>query len=229
VRERAAALQRAALLLEQRTVGLSKLGSPEETALAADYLRFFAGQTRAELVAPLRLPGPTGERNELSYRGRGLFACLAASGTGLGALASGIAAALAAGNTAVVWHGDSGLADEVAKLLREAGVPADAVCALAPGKDASLEDLLVDPRVCGVALAGSDALARAVSGCLAAREGAILPLVVHARSAGDRVASPLPGGPNYLHRFLTEHAQSIDTTAAGGNASLLSLGEDLPT
>jgi RHH-type proline utilization regulon transcriptional repressor/proline dehydrogenase/delta 1-pyrroline-5-carboxylate dehydrogenase len=228
VRERAVALERAALLIEQRAAELSKLGSPEEIALAADYLRFFAGQTRAELVAPLRLPGPTGERNELSYRGRGLFAALAAQGTGLGALVCQIAAALAAGNTAVVGHGDSGVADDVAKLLREAGVPADAVRALASGKDASLEDLLVDPRLGGVALVGPDSLARAVNRCLAGREGAILPLVVHATSAGDRVASPLPGGPNYLHRFVTEHAQSIDTTAAGGNASLLSLGEDLP-
>jgi len=30
------------------------------------------------------------------------------------------------------------------------------------------------------------------------------------------------GGPHYLLRFCTERAVSIDTTAAGGNASLLS-------
>jgi RHH-type proline utilization regulon transcriptional repressor/proline dehydrogenase/delta 1-pyrroline-5-carboxylate dehydrogenase len=228
-RERAAALERAGGLLEQRVAELGKLGAAdEEVALAADYLRFFAGQARAELAVPLRLPGPTGERNELSYRGRGLFACLAVAGTRLGALASQVAAALAAGNTVVVWHGQSGLAERMARLLGEAGVPADAARALVSGRDASLEDLLLDPRLGGVALAGPDALARAVNRYLAGREGAIQPLVVHARSAGDRVASPLPGGPNYLHRFVTEHSQSIDTTAAGGNASLLSLGEELP-
>jgi RHH-type proline utilization regulon transcriptional repressor/proline dehydrogenase/delta 1-pyrroline-5-carboxylate dehydrogenase len=36
---------------------------------------------------------------------------------------------------------------------------------------------------------------------------------------------PKAGGPRYLHRFATERSLSIDTTAAGGNASLLSLDE----
>jgi RHH-type transcriptional regulator, proline utilization regulon repressor / proline dehydrogenase / delta 1-pyrroline-5-carboxylate dehydrogenase len=37
---------------------------------------------------------------------------------------------------------------------------------------------------------------------------------------------PKAGGPRYLHRFATERTVSIDTTAAGGNASLLSLQDD---
>ena len=37
---------------------------------------------------------------------------------------------------------------------------------------------------------------------------------------------PKAGGPRYLHRFATERTTSIDTTAAGGNATLLSLQED---
>jgi RHH-type proline utilization regulon transcriptional repressor/proline dehydrogenase/delta 1-pyrroline-5-carboxylate dehydrogenase len=37
---------------------------------------------------------------------------------------------------------------------------------------------------------------------------------------------PKAGGPRYLHRFATERTLSIDTTAAGGNAALLSLQED---
>ena len=36
---------------------------------------------------------------------------------------------------------------------------------------------------------------------------------------------PKAGGPRYLHRFATERTLSIDTTAAGGNASLLSLDD----
>ncbi len=38
---------------------------------------------------------------------------------------------------------------------------------------------------------------------------------------------PKAGGPHYLHRFATERTLSVDTTAAGGNASLMSL-EELP-
>ncbi len=36
---------------------------------------------------------------------------------------------------------------------------------------------------------------------------------------------PKAGGPFYLHRFATEKTISIDTTAAGGNASLLSIDD----
>ncbi len=37
---------------------------------------------------------------------------------------------------------------------------------------------------------------------------------------------PKAGGPRYLHRFATERTLTVDTTAAGGNASLLSLAEE---
>ncbi len=37
---------------------------------------------------------------------------------------------------------------------------------------------------------------------------------------------PKAGGPRYLHRFATERTVSIDTTAAGGNATLLSMQEE---
>jgi RHH-type proline utilization regulon transcriptional repressor/proline dehydrogenase/delta 1-pyrroline-5-carboxylate dehydrogenase len=45
---------------------------------------------------------------------------------------------------------------------------------------------------------------------------------------GERLSGtgPKAGGPRYLHRFATERTVSIDTTAAGGNATLLSLGEE---
>lgn len=36
---------------------------------------------------------------------------------------------------------------------------------------------------------------------------------------------PKAGGPYYLLRFATERTLTINTTAAGGNASLLTLGE----
>ena len=36
---------------------------------------------------------------------------------------------------------------------------------------------------------------------------------------------PKAGGPHYLYRFVTERAVSVDTTSAGGNATLLSLDE----
>lgn len=45
---------------------------------------------------------------------------------------------------------------------------------------------------------------------------------------GERLSGtgPKAGGPHYLHRLCVERAISINTTAAGGNASLVSLRED---
>jgi RHH-type proline utilization regulon transcriptional repressor/proline dehydrogenase/delta 1-pyrroline-5-carboxylate dehydrogenase len=37
---------------------------------------------------------------------------------------------------------------------------------------------------------------------------------------------PKAGGPNYLQRFALEQAVSTDTTAAGGNASLVTMGDE---
>ncbi|WP_439649523.1 L-glutamate gamma-semialdehyde dehydrogenase [Hephaestia mangrovi] len=44
---------------------------------------------------------------------------------------------------------------------------------------------------------------------------------------GERLSGtgPKAGGPHYLFRFVAERAVSIDTTSAGGNASLLSMGD----
>jgi RHH-type proline utilization regulon transcriptional repressor/proline dehydrogenase/delta 1-pyrroline-5-carboxylate dehydrogenase len=36
---------------------------------------------------------------------------------------------------------------------------------------------------------------------------------------------PKAGGPRYLHRFAVERSLSVDTTASGGNATLLNLEE----
>jgi RHH-type proline utilization regulon transcriptional repressor/proline dehydrogenase/delta 1-pyrroline-5-carboxylate dehydrogenase len=38
---------------------------------------------------------------------------------------------------------------------------------------------------------------------------------------------PKAGGPNYLIRLCHERTYTVDTTAAGGNASLMSLPEDI--
>ncbi|BCW89007.1 Bifunctional protein PutA [Alphaproteobacteria bacterium SO-S41] len=52
--------------------------------------------------------------------------------------------------------------------------------------------------------------------------------VVEAQPFGGEGLSgtgPKAGGPHYLHRFALERTLSVNTTAAGGNASLLSLGD----
>jgi len=217
---RAAILEAAAGRLERNDAGAVR---------SAGYLRFYAAQCRAEWGGPQVLPGPTGERNEVSLAPRGVIACLAAGDdAGLAALVGQSAAALAAGNGVLLWHPDEALVAQVATLFREAGLPEGVLCGLAPGGDGDLEGLLIAPGLAAVALAGPDALADAAARVLAACDGPIRPLIRHLETAaaGAALGTPLAGSPHYLHRFAHERTLSIDTTASGGNASLLSLGEE---
>ncbi len=82
---RAGVLERASDLLEARRGRLIALLQAEggktlddavaEVREAVDFCRYYALEARRTL-APLALPGPTGEANELRYRGRGVFACI---------------------------------------------------------------------------------------------------------------------------------------------------------
>ncbi len=85
---RAAMLERAADLYEQNTARFVALlvvreaGKSLDNAMAdlreaVDFLRYYALQARKDFNGPVVLPGPTGERNELSLHGRGVFACIA--------------------------------------------------------------------------------------------------------------------------------------------------------
>ena len=53
---------------------------------------------RAARCSPQALPGPTGESNELRYRGRGVFVCISPWNFPLAIFIGQVAAALAAGN-----------------------------------------------------------------------------------------------------------------------------------
>src|SRR5262249_11515590 len=82
---RSAVLERASDLLEARRGRLIALLQAEggktlddalaEVREAVDFCRYYALEARRAL-APRALPGPTGEANELRYRGRGVFVCI---------------------------------------------------------------------------------------------------------------------------------------------------------
>ncbi|MCR9219058.1 MAG: bifunctional proline dehydrogenase/L-glutamate gamma-semialdehyde dehydrogenase PutA [Alphaproteobacteria bacterium] len=229
---RAEALETAADILEAGDGLDGALGDLEATErrAAARYLRVYAAQAVAEGGAPTALPGPTGERNEFSLSPRGPVACLAADGPRAArALIAQAGAALAAGNAALLWRPTRGDAEAVVRLLHRAGVPADAATAIACGDDRPLADLLTAPHVAAAAFAGSVEAAPAVNAALAAADGEIRPLILFRESAseppadGAALGQPLAGSPHYLHRFMHERSLSVDTTASGGNASLLSM------
>ncbi len=225
---RATLLERAAAQLEDAAeeglAGLDPRGS-DGVDLAADYLRFHAAQAESELAEPLSLPGPTGERNELSYAARGVIACLATDG--VAPLAAQMGAALVAGNAVIAWHVDHRIATHLASIFRRAGAPEPVVQAVPVGEDASLKHIIADARVNSFAFSGEHDDAKAIARLLAEGEGPIRPFIPYAEleHPGGAPGSPLAGSPHYLHRFVLERSLSIDTTASGGNASLFSLEE----
>jgi RHH-type proline utilization regulon transcriptional repressor/proline dehydrogenase/delta 1-pyrroline-5-carboxylate dehydrogenase len=186
---RASMLDRASDLLEAsradfhellvREAGKSISDAIAEVREAVDFCRYYAVQARAQFAAPERLQGPTGESNELSLHGRGVFACISPWNFPLAIFAGQVTAALAAGNTVVAKPAEPTplIAARFVKLLHEAGVPPQAVHLVpAPGRLFG-EIAFAHPALAGVAMTGSTATALTINRTLAARGGAIVPLI----------------------------------------------------
>ncbi|MBL8579582.1 MAG: bifunctional proline dehydrogenase/L-glutamate gamma-semialdehyde dehydrogenase PutA [Mesorhizobium sp.] len=143
---------------------------------------------------PVDLPGPTGEANTLTLVPRGRVLCLGPDGE---TLLAQVIQALAAGNAAIAVG--RGATAAIASLTGK-GLPVHALDGTVAGSDLKALDIDV------VAFSGGMATAQAIRLALAERKGPIVPLV-------DEVIYPAA----YAH----ERSVCVDTTAAGGNASLL--------
>ncbi|MGH6906791.1 MAG: bifunctional proline dehydrogenase/L-glutamate gamma-semialdehyde dehydrogenase PutA, partial [Aestuariivirga sp.] len=187
--KRAAILDRAADLYETGTERLLALlvreaGKTLDNAVsdlreAVDFLRYYASRARKDFVNPLALPGPTGERNELSLHGRGVFACISPWNFPIAIFTGQVAAALAAGNSVIAKPAEQTplVAHAAVKLLHQAGVPASVLHFL-PGDGARIgKPLLAHPALSGVAFTGSNETAAVINRALAARDGAIPALI----------------------------------------------------
>ncbi len=142
------------------------------------------------------LPGPTGESNRLSFTPRGAVLCAPATSAGL---LNQLAASLATGNRALVL------------APTPESIPADLPAAVKErvrfvGKEE------IDAADVAIALVETG-LAGLLRTQLAARPGAIVGIV-------DTDALE----PVDLWRLVAERAVCVNTTAAGGNASLMTLG-----
>ena len=180
-RERAAILERAGDLMQERgAAALIALMQREggktlddcvpEVREAVDFCRYYAVEARRAL-APQRLPGPTGESNELRYRGRGVFVCISPWNFPLSIFTGQVAAALAAGNTVAAKPAEQTplVAAEAVRILHEAGVPPEALH-LVPGDGKIGAALVADRRTAGVAFTGSTEVARAINRVLAGKD-----------------------------------------------------------
>lgn len=171
---------------------------PDRIAILRKHLR---GKGAAAVAAAaglefgqVDLPGPTGEANTLALVPRGRVLALGSDGETL--LAQAIQA-LAAGNAVLAVAPDASAA---LSALTGKGLPLAAL-------DARLDVAelgSLGPDV--VAFSGSGEEARAIRRALAARPGQVVPLVTEVI---------------YPAAYAHERAVCVDTTAAGGNASLL--------
>jgi RHH-type proline utilization regulon transcriptional repressor/proline dehydrogenase/delta 1-pyrroline-5-carboxylate dehydrogenase len=186
---RAATLERAADALETsradfhellvREAGKTISDAIAEVREAVDFCRYYALRARQQFSAPLRLEGPTGESNELSLHGRGVFACISPWNFPLAIFAGQVTAALAAGNAVVAKPAEPTplIAARFVRLLHEAGVPPPVLHLVpAPGRIFG-EIAFAQAALAGVAMTGSTATAFTINRSLAARNGPIVPLI----------------------------------------------------
>lgn len=187
VESRAQILERAADMVEARRGGFVALLQDEagktlddavaEVREAADMCRYYAAQARL-IGREADLPGPTGESNRLRYVPRGVFICISPWNFPLAIFLGQVAAALVAGNCVVAKPAEQTplVAAMATRLLHEAGAPRAAL-QFAPGAGDVGAALVADPRAAGVVFTGSVETAQRINRALAARKGAIAPLI----------------------------------------------------
>ncbi len=164
-------------------------GHERVTALGEQYLH------QSLLGTTIALPGPTGERNTLSFAARGPILCAASE---IGVLLNQLLAVFATGNSAVVLARS--------KELIPAGLPASVREVL------TVVDSVDAAEGFQLALVQANLLAN-LRPVLAARDGAVVAVI----ESSEETALP-------LWRLVAERAVCVNTTAAGGNASLMTLG-----
>ena len=149
-----------------------------EVREAVDFCRYYAGQAE-ERLADQALPGPTGERNVLRLKGRGVFVCISPWNFPLAIFAGQVVAALVAGNTVAAKPAEQTpvVAARFVELLHRAGVPADALALLHGLGETVGAALVAHPHTAGVCFTGSTAVARLINRALAAKDGPIVPLI----------------------------------------------------
>jgi RHH-type transcriptional regulator, proline utilization regulon repressor / proline dehydrogenase / delta 1-pyrroline-5-carboxylate dehydrogenase len=167
------------IALLAREAGRTGPDATSEWREAIDFCRYYANLAERQFGAPLALPGPAGERNWLALSGRGTFACISPWNFPLSIFTGQIAAALAAGNAVLAKPAEQTplIAAEAVRLYHRAGLPAGLLHLLPGGGSDVGAALVAHPGVAGVAFTGGTATAAAINRRLAAREGAIVPLI----------------------------------------------------
>ena len=228
VADRAAALDRVSDLLEANRDPLVSLLAREggktlpdciaEVREAVDYCRYYASQARI-VMADEPMPGPTGERNVLRRRGRGVFLCISPWNFPLAIFLGQVTGALAAGNAVVAKPAEQTplIAFRAFELLHQAGIPS-AVAQLAPGDGRVGAALVAHPDIAGVAFTGSTETAWAINQSLAGKRGPIVPLIAETGGINALIADATA-----LPEQVTDDVMASAFRSAGQRCSALRL------
>ncbi|MCF6368987.1 trifunctional transcriptional regulator/proline dehydrogenase/L-glutamate gamma-semialdehyde dehydrogenase [Rhizobium halophilum] len=176
---------------------LQARGMAEEAEVAA------AMGSTSTLGLDLQLPGPVGESNRYSLHPRGQILLLPATEAGLH---HQLAAVLATGNTAVIAPGQA------------LGAPLHELPASVASRTAWSSDWAADGPYAGALIEGEEERVRAMAQKIANLPG---PLVLIQSASTQDIARP---DAYCLSWLLEEVSVSINTAAAGGNASLMAIG-----
>lgn len=186
---RAQCLERMAELLEEHLpelvqwivseAGRTLTDSVAEVREAIDFCRYYAMQGRRQFGSSQVMPGPTGEINQLSLHGCGVFLCISPWNFPLAIFCGQIAAALMAGNGVIAKPAEQTplTARRCIDLFHQAGVPPDLLHLVYGAGAVTGAACLQQPQLAGVAFTGSTATAKFIQRALAEREGPILPLI----------------------------------------------------
>ncbi|MEE9318486.1 MAG: bifunctional proline dehydrogenase/L-glutamate gamma-semialdehyde dehydrogenase PutA, partial [Rhodospirillales bacterium] len=187
--DRATCLEKAADMMEESRAELMALSVREagktipdavaEVREAVDFCRYYAAQARKDFSRPERMPGPTGESNQVALHGRGVFACISPWNFPLAIFTGQVTAALAAGNAVVAKPAAQTplIAARAVDILHRAGVPGDVLHFLPGGGTNVGAPLVADPGISGVSFTGSAETAHTINRALAERSGPIVPLI----------------------------------------------------
>jgi RHH-type proline utilization regulon transcriptional repressor/proline dehydrogenase/delta 1-pyrroline-5-carboxylate dehydrogenase len=203
--------------VRQLLATIAKVDIVEELA---DDLNSTLAAARSQLISiekrlkkPKLLPGPTGESNVLYLEPRGVLVCFADKDVTFEYWILSIVTALATGNVVISVVSELFYAEaiEFREQFIATGAP-EGVFQVA--KLHHLEALLAEESLAGVVIDSESDRSSYMVQMLAKRTGAILPVIT--AEYYDHL----------IQRLLTEKTVSIDTTASGGNTSLMTLVED---
>jgi RHH-type proline utilization regulon transcriptional repressor/proline dehydrogenase/delta 1-pyrroline-5-carboxylate dehydrogenase len=194
----------------KRLVSLScqKYSQYFEESLAAQ-VDTMSKEVMSSMAGPQTLPGPTGELNQLLLEPRGTLLCIQKGSGRITDSMRQVVAALLCGNT-VIHVADQPF--DISDLIKQAGLES-AYRRVTLNSELELEGLLKAGELQAAAICAPEILERWVDGVLATRKGALRPLIIET------------SGPSLIQRFVLEKATSNNTTASGGNASLLAMGD----